>query len=166
MLTVNGATHAGGVGGRGATANSGNSGGGGGSGGAILLESPSVTLNAGATLVANGGEGGEGSRSQVGGNASDGLEAITRTPGGTGNNGDDGGDGAAAGGGGGVGRIRITAFGSCQRNVTTVSPAASVMGCQQRSHEIGDIGRLVHHAAVLKSADMGEVRDPGGVLRG
>jgi hypothetical protein len=99
MLTVNGATHAGGVGGRGATANSGNSGGGGGSGGAILLESPSVTLNAGATLVANGGGGGEGSRSQVGGNASDGLEATTRTPGGTGNNGDDGGDGAAAGGG-------------------------------------------------------------------
>jgi hypothetical protein len=135
-----------------------------------------VTLNAGATLVANGGGGGEGSRSQVGGNASDGLEATPRTPGGTGNNGDDGGHGAAGdpagnndgrgGGGGGVGRIRNNAFGSCQRNVTTVSSAASVMGCQQRSHEIGDIGRLVHHAAVLKSADMSEVRHPGGVLRG
>ena len=64
-----------------------------------FCSSPLGDAQRGRNVVANGGGGGEGSRSQVGGNASDGLEATTRTPGGTGNNGDDGGDGAAAGGG-------------------------------------------------------------------
>jgi hypothetical protein len=88
---------------------------GGGSGGGILLEADQVVIPAGASLLANGGDGGRGANGGNGGIGS----AV-----GQGQNGTSSGNGGG-GGGGSAGRIRINATQGC--NLTgSISPAPSL----------------------------------------
>ncbi len=125
-------------------------GGGGGSGGALLLEARTLTITAGARLVANGGSGGQGaddntagadgtagtttasgaltsnaSSSKGGGGGQGGaLNGLDGVTGGTGDSNTNAGGGGA---GGGVGRIRLNAQALCS-NAGTFSPLASKGG--------------------------------------
>jgi hypothetical protein len=129
-------------GGGGGGAGCGAGGGGAGSGGALLLEAPSVGVQASCYLVANGGGGSGGHRSDTaeGGRISAAAQAsegkfFTSFPSGDGGNGcylgtapEAGGDSAyqAGGGGGGDGRIRLhTAQGNSFSFAGTIAPAAS-----------------------------------------
>src|SRR5262245_42830863 len=106
-LAVGGKIHVGGGGGGGApitVVNNGNGGGGGGgTGGCIGLESPMVTIAAGATLAANGGGGGgAANRTNAGSRGGDATASATAAPGGT----------APDGGKGGVGSSGATLTGA------------------------------------------------------
>jgi hypothetical protein len=147
-ITIEGDINVGGGGGTGGvgddTTNCTNrgSGGGGGSAGSIVLQSPSITVAAGAGLVAHGGGGGGGAAVGVnGGDGGDGGAAAgtagtsggnygaiggaggaSSAPGNGGSN--TGGDGNGAGGGGAAGRIAV--FRSASGTATlvgTISPA-------------------------------------------
>ncbi|HEY3356013.1 MAG TPA: hypothetical protein VGQ83_22360 [Polyangia bacterium] len=145
-LVIAGSLQAGGGGGFGSLGGRGGAGGGG-SGGAILLEAPTVIVQANASLCANGGAGGEGADLTPGGPGQPG--GCTDPPSGAATlainaNGGDGGGGAylghlnganasngssgagGGGGGGGVGRIRVR--GTTTRTIdanAVVSPGAA-----------------------------------------
>lgn len=103
MITASGKINAGGQGGRPGTGGTGG-GGGGGAGGMIGLETPSLTIQAGAILAANGGGGGQGGGND-GGTPEAGQDGQLSTTGATG--GDNG-----SGGNGGIGGISATAAGN------------------------------------------------------
>ncbi len=143
-ITIAGKVHAGGAGGGGATGSNGG-GGGGGSGGMVGLESPSITVSAGAVLAANGGGGGQGADAAAGGNGQPGAPDTTRAAGGTGGDGTSAGgvgsggaaltgapgidddDHGAGGGGGGAGYIVIKSATAQLDPGAKVSPAATIL---------------------------------------
>lgn len=122
-VEVTGTVHAGGAGGQGSDgANNRNGGGGGGSGGYLGFEAPTVTLDNGAIVAANGGGGGGGTNGQVGDPGEAGKVGLSPAAGGDGEQGGNGGDGATGiapgspgspgnrgggGGGGGVGFVFV-----------------------------------------------------------
>ncbi|MDQ3336430.1 MAG: hypothetical protein M4D80_14780 [Myxococcota bacterium] len=141
-LTIGGIVNASGGGGEGADDNK-IGGGGGGAGGMIVIDAGTLTINAGARILANGGGGAAGAGNS--GAADDGREPIPATPlvpalGGTntGSGATPGGPGAAgataampgmnsanggSGGGGGVGVVRVLRGGTIP--VAQVSPPPS-----------------------------------------
>ncbi len=143
-ITISGKVHAGGAGGGGSTGPNGG-GGGGGSGGKVGLDSPAITVQAGAVLAAKGGGGGQGSDIAPGGNGQPGAADVTRAPGGTGGDGTSAGgpgsggatltgapgvdnnDHGAGGGGGGAGYVVIVGANRQLDAAAKVSPAASIL---------------------------------------
>jgi hypothetical protein len=128
-ILISGVVHAGGGGGIGGASNQLHGGGGGGSGGMLWLDSPRVSLEASARLIAEGGGGGEGSDGDLDLPSGDGQSGTTDNnqalggqgggSGGNGGGGSGGGNGVAGldgddrkdvaggGGGGGSGIIRV-----------------------------------------------------------
>lgn len=143
-IIIDGTINASGSGADGATTNAAG-GGGGGSGGLIVLDTPNLTLNGTAQVLAQGGSGGEGATgSSAGGDGTDPTMPGTAAPGGSGggsagnggsgattdnggNGGDDGfgfGDGGG-GGGGGAGFIKTTDPSPPTLPTSSVCPALS-----------------------------------------
>jgi hypothetical protein len=136
-LEITGTIDAGGEGGAGGVSatTDGGAGGGGGSGGAVLLEAPSVMIDAGAIVVANGGGGGGGGGTVAGSPGSHGGTSTTPAMGGNGsessNTGGAGGsiappdvgaDGISDGGGGGGAAGVIVIRGRLRTLAGTISP--------------------------------------------